>query len=101
MRAFLHTNRKYQSHVGRQSRTPPNACKYIHLLDVMRFNDKINDWLSLFYRKYIATIKPIYTQLDYSLRIKRKIETNRNGYKDCFGENRPNRRVYFFILKSA
>ena len=38
MRAFLHANRKYRSHVGRQSRTPPNACKCIHLLDVMRFN---------------------------------------------------------------
>ena len=62
MRAFLHANRKYGSHVGRQSRTPPNACKYIHLLDVMRFNDRIKDWLSLFYPKYIATIKLIYRQ---------------------------------------
>ena len=101
MRAFLHANRKYRSHVGRQSRTPPNACKYIHLLDVMRFNDRIKDWLSLFYPKYIATIKLIYRQPVYSLRINRKIETNRNGYNDCNGENRPNRRVYFFILKSA
>ena len=101
MRAFLHTNRKYQSNVGRQSRTPPNACKYIHLLDVMRFNDRINDWLSLFYRKYIATIKLIYRQPVYSLRINRKIETNRNGYNDCNGENRPNRRVYFFYFRKC
>ena len=101
MRAFLHAKRKYRSHVGRQSRTPPNACKYIHLLDVMRFNDRINDWLSLFYRKYIAMIKLIYRQPVYSLRINRKIETNRNEYNDCNGENCPNRRVYFFILKSA
>ena len=78
MRALLHANRKYQSHVGRQLRTPPNACKYIHLLDVMRFNDRINDWLSLFYRKYIAKIKLIYRQPVYSLRINRKIKTNRN-----------------------
>ena len=51
MQAFLHANRKYRSHVGRQSRTPPNACKYIHLPDVMRFNDRINDWLSLSSRR--------------------------------------------------
>ena len=82
-----------------QSRTPPDACKYIHFLDVMRFNDRINDWLSLFYRKYIATIKLIYRQPVYSLRINRKIETNRIGYNDCNGENRPNRRVYFFYFK--
>ena len=86
MRALLHANRKYRSHVGRQLRTPSNACKYIHLQDVMRFNDRINDWLWLFYREYIATIKLIYRQLVYSLRINRKIETNRNGYNDCNGE---------------
>ena len=68
---------------------------------VMGFNDRINDWLSLFYCNYIATIKLIYRQPVYSLRINRKIETNRNGYNDCNGENRPNRHVYFFILKSA
>ena len=73
------------------------ARKYIHLLDVMRFNDRINDWLSLFYRKYIATIKLIYRQPVYSLRINRKIETNRIGYNDCNGENRPNRRVFFLF----
>ena len=99
MRAFLHANRKYRSHVGRQSRTPPNACKYIHLLDFMRFIDRIKDWLSLFYRKYIATIKIIYRQPVYSLRINRKIENKRNGHNDCNGENRPNRRVYFFYFK--
>ena len=96
MRAFLHTNRKYRSHVGRrQSRTPPNACKYIHLLDVMRFNDRINDWLSLFYRKDIATIKLIYRQPVYSLRINRKIETNRNGYNDCIEKIV---KFYFFLF---
>ena len=90
-----------ESKVSKPSRTRPNACKYIHLLDVMRFNDRNNDWLSLFYRKYIATIKLIYSQPVNSLQINRKIETNRNGCNDCNGENRPNRRVYLFILKKA
>ena len=74
---------------------------YIHLQDVMRFNDRINDWLSLIYRNTIATIKLIYRQPVYSLRINRKIETNRNGYNDCNGVNRPNRRVYFLYFKKC